>query len=286
MKAVYFKKKKSSVLVTKSVSFLTKLSAKFLPAITLNLAYKLLANPFSKKEYDFVHLKPSSEKVVQTPNGAVRLYHFEAGKKSVLLTHGWADSSKSFMSIIEGLNKAGYSVYCFDHIAHGRSEGNKAHLFLFLEGLEAVLKFVNSQPEKLSAVISHSMGGAALLNSSAALNKKLKIIMLAPPLAFFKNMFLQFDEFGMAREVLYLMLEEASTSFGQRWQDLKIVKHVDKMKENYFIIHDQDDTQVPFEDTRKVVAETPAKFLTTKKLGHRGLFRDSKVISQIVDFIS
>jgi len=52
-------------------------------------------------------------------------------------------------------------------------------------------------------------------------------------------------------------------------------------------LHDEDDLQTPIRDALKVKADNlpNVKFLITKGLGHRRIYRDSNVVREVIDFL-
>lgn len=49
-------------------------------------------------------------------------------KAVVIVAHGLADHSGRYAELAQALVAAGYGVYAIDHIGHGKSQGQRAHV--------------------------------------------------------------------------------------------------------------------------------------------------------------
>ena len=71
------------------------------------------------------------------------------------------------------------------------------------------------------------------------------------------------------------------------WDDLHIPSLVRELPAAALVIHDRDDTDVPFAHGEEIVgAWTGSRLETTRGLGHRALLRDPSVISRTVAFLA
>ncbi|HKE49085.1 MAG TPA: alpha/beta fold hydrolase [Rhodanobacteraceae bacterium] len=200
----------------------------------------------------------------------------------VLVAHGWSDFALRFMPLINALRAAGFAVVAFDQPAHGRSTGATATLPEFARCIRAVGELFGHA----SAVIGHSMGGAA---AAIALHDGLdahSAVLIAPPadLAAAADRFADFV--GLAphlRERMHRALE-ARTSV--RLEDVQAHHSVHEIDRPALIIHDLDDREVPWDEGERYARFWPSsRMLSTVGLGHNRILGDTGVIGAILDFV-
>jgi len=81
----------------------------------------------------------------------------------VLIAHGLGEHCGRYLNVVNHLVPLGYTVYGFDHIGHGKSEGAREFVKTFedyTETLNIYLQKVKTEhPDKPVFLIGHSMGG-------------------------------------------------------------------------------------------------------------------------------
>jgi acylglycerol lipase len=100
--------------------------------------------------------------VLQTSDG-IRLYTQawvpEMPRAVLIISHGYAEHSGRYQHFASHLVANGLAVYALDHRGHGRSEGERANVYV-----SDLSRFVNSVREKHPTLkrflFGHSMGGA------------------------------------------------------------------------------------------------------------------------------
>lgn len=283
MKALYFSSKESSGLTKKFIGFTTETLSKTAPSLFIKISYKVFMNPYSKREYDFQNIEPE-EFDIKTRQGNIKLHKIVGGEKHILLTHGWGDTSKSFESLVMHLSNQGYTVWFFDHAGHGKSQTKISNLFAFIDGLESVIAHIEKD-NNLYGLISHSMGGVAVLNLKEEFLKTKKVILISAPVMFFEEMYNTFDRIGIAPGVLTQMLEHVSEIYGKSWKTLKPMDQKYKLHEQILVIHDKKDKQCKFENMEKLIENSPVNFKPTEGLGHRRILKDQDVLNSVATFL-
>ena len=88
------------------------------------------------------------------------LWPAEAVRANILLTHGFGEYSARYHRLIGALNRAGYSVYTYDHRGHGQSSGARAvnDAAVLVQDHLALRENLRALPEPLFA-FGHSLGG-------------------------------------------------------------------------------------------------------------------------------
>ncbi|KLL09650.1 MULTISPECIES: alpha/beta hydrolase [Protofrankia] len=98
-------------------------------------------------------------------HGALALHRWSAQQPSfvALLAHGYGEHAGRYDHVARRLSDAGGAVYAPDHIGHGRSEGERAHVELLediVTDLGTVAKHATAEHPGLPVVlIGHSLGG-------------------------------------------------------------------------------------------------------------------------------
>jgi alpha-beta hydrolase superfamily lysophospholipase len=81
----------------------------------------------------------------------------------LLVVHGLGEHCGRYMNVVDHFVPLGYAVYGFDHVGHGRSEGEREVVERFsdyTETLAIYLEMVKAwQPDKPIFLLGHSMGG-------------------------------------------------------------------------------------------------------------------------------
>lgn len=84
-------------------------------------------------------------------------------KAVLLVIHGLGEHSGRYMNVVNHFVPLGYAVYSFDHIGHGKSDGEREVIERFsdfTEPLAIFLKLVKDlQKDKLIFLLGHSLGG-------------------------------------------------------------------------------------------------------------------------------
>ena len=259
--------------------------AKYAPKLGVLLGYKILANPFSLREYRFKAVNPSNEHFIDTTLGKVILYHFAGGQRHLLLTHGWADTSKSFQTIIKKLLDTGYSVWSIDHIGHGKSEGNLSHAVAFIDGIACAMNFIEKKYGPLYGLIAHSMGGIAVLNqpNPELINKK--IVIMAVPFHFLDTIYKIIDQIGISKKIFRIMIKDIENTHNVESDSINLHHHSNKFTKNVLFIHDKDDEHCSYKDLNPLVTESKSQLYSTQGKFHRGSFKDEACIEEILKFL-
>ncbi len=286
MKQIYFGEG-SNKHARRALQLTTSIAYSIAPKLTLKTSYKVLVNPFSRREVKFKDLSPHAELKVATAMGDVHLYKFGQGERNILITHGWADTAGSLYYLIKNYIDKGFTVWTFDHIGHGLSDGNYSHLFGFIDGLNSVLKRLTDLDIEIEALIGHSMGCAAIMNLNKDLIEDKKIVFLAAPIKFFESMFEKMESVGIAKRILRGLLEDVSVEYEKNWRELHPFLHESKVGSlnEVLFIHDVNDKDCPYLHVKEYTDRINVPLMTTEGLGHRKVLRDNNVIKQMNDFI-
>jgi len=288
MKSIYFTNQspaKNKVL--KVTKFSSELFTKSFPGFSGFMAKKILCNPFSKRNYSFkTNITPVTHEL-STMDGHIKLYEFKGGNKHIVLTHGWADNSFSFSKMIDNLTSQGHTVWAFDHIGHGHSYGNTTHLFSFMNGIKAVIHFIESvNNHNIDTFVGHSMGAVALINLDKEYLKTKKSVFISTPIQFFEIMFEKIGTVGLSENFLTNLLETISKTYKINWKDLIPLPQLAMLEESSLFIHDEKDRYAPHEDIKNALSEYDVRLMSTSGLGHGRILKSEDTFKIINEHIN
>lgn len=204
------------------------------------------------------------------------------GDKTVLLVHGWESRAAHLLGFLPDLRQAGFRVAAFDAPAHGDSEGEKGHVG---EMGRAVLE-AQTVLGKFDAVVAHSAGSpAALYAMSQGLQVDASVHISGP--ASFERVLQRFaaacelDAEGYGR--FRALVHEEIGFLPELLEAEALTKH---LSHPALLIHDEDDKEVPFEESSLLHAHWQAsELLPVKGLGHRRIIQDKDVIRSVTGFL-
>ncbi len=206
-------------------------------------------------------------------------------KRKLLIIHGYESSVTNFDRYVRPFIKKGYEVLAFDAPAHGRSGGKKITAPLF----KKMIQEIHKKYGPVQSYMAHSFGGLAvsLALEEISHTNDYRLALIAPATetttavdTYFK--FLKLDP-AVRIEFEKVIIKKAGVS--SDWYSIRrAMKHI---RAKVLWVQDEDDEITPMNDVLKVKAENypNIEFVITKGLGHRRIYRDNKVVKQIIDFL-
>ena len=202
---------------------------------------------------------------------------------TVYLVHGWGSRAGRLAALVRPLNDAGFRVVAFDAPGHGDSGRGLSSMPEFASALRAVADHCGTA----HAVIAHSLGAAAtaLAASRGLVADRFALLAPAAAPAAFADTFA--SVLGARSDVMARMRENSERRLHFRWSDLDVCAMVTRMAAPLLVVHDHNDTVVPFAEGAAIAASWPgAHLLPTEGLAHRGIVRDPGVIAKVVSFVA
>jgi pimeloyl-ACP methyl ester carboxylesterase len=250
-------------------------------------AFDLFCTPLKRNKKPLPKIFEEAEKLHLTINGvSVKGWRWNhpAGKK-MLIVHGFESSVTNFDRYIKPLTRKGYEVLAFDAPAHGRSGGKTITAPLYKE----MLKLVNREYGPIQSFMAHSFGGLALSLAVEDISHTTdyKMVLIAPatetPTAIDSFFALLRLDPAVRTEFEKIIIRNGGVS--SKWYSIK--RAMRNIRAQTLWIHDEDDDTTPISDALKVKAENYSniKFVFTKGLGHRRIYRDNNVTKAIIDFL-
>ncbi len=202
---------------------------------------------------------------------------------AVLLAHGWGGHAAQMRAFVFALLAAGYRVIGFDQPAHGLSEGRLTSLVDFAD----VLATVAAHHGPVHAVVAHSLGAAA---TAFALTRGLAVknaVLISPPsdVAGYSRRFARWH--WIPEPVRRSMQSAIEERYGVRWEELEVERVASRITARALVIHDRDDSVVPWRHGVRVARAWPgARLHVTQGLGHGRILRDETVARTAADFVA
>ncbi|MGB5338403.1 MAG: alpha/beta hydrolase [Gammaproteobacteria bacterium] len=234
-------------------------------------------------------VRNAGREILTVNNIPVVVHHWGSAGPVVLFVHGWSGRGSQVAAFVEPLTNAGYQVMALDLPGHGETPGRSTNI---LECAEVIRKFDETYGP-LHAAITQSFGGMVLayaLNHGVRLERAVVIgapsdidfllesfaatLCMHPAVVdeLWRRLALRFDD------------DDADEDFSER---ISLVNNVAYLDVAALVIHDEQDTSVPWTQGQRIAATWPdARFMKTHGLGHGRVLRDKEVIDTAVRFIS
>lgn len=200
----------------------------------------------------------------------------------ILLMHGWEGRATQMAGFIEPLTRSGFQLIALDAPAHGRSLGQQSNPALFVESMFAAQQSFGP----FYAVIGHSMGAGCALYAALEGLETQKIVTISGP-ANFIRVSKRFARFiGMSKTVRDKFVSKVEQTVGIPFEQIDISARGNALMQPTLIVHDHDDSEIPFKDAQLLSSSLPrASLFATQGLGHRKIMRSSVMIDTVCNFI-
>ena len=269
-------------LIIKSIGAYLNTLAYLNPEYCGKKGFELFCTPFSAKmkSHQLKYLN-SAELFTLDVNGEdIQCYKWGTGTRTILLIHGWADTSFRWKSLITRLLEEDCTIFAFDAQGHGQSGGKHLNLIKFSDAIKKVVNHIGN----VDVAIGHSFGGASLVYACANYDLPIKktSIMGAPGevkdfFSFYRN------TFKLSVKSMACVRKAFIDNIGQEPEYFSVKKFGKSLNQETLIIHDLADKSSHYNNAQFLHDAAPnAHFITTKGLGH-GL-KSIQLNKLIVDF--
>jgi pimeloyl-ACP methyl ester carboxylesterase len=249
-------------------------------------AFVLFSTPFRKVKKKTPPIFEKAEEVHFSMHGK-KVFGYRWNHPSphrFLILHGFESSSFNFDRYVKPMIKKGYEVVAMDAPAHGKSEGKTINLLEYVDTIRETWKKFGP----FEAILAHSFGGLAvcLYLDQHPPEQKPKLVLIAPATetttavdSFFKV--LQLNE-GV-KEAFNTLIHKRT---GHWPSEFSVTRVAPGLHAEILWAHDEDDDMTPLRDTDALRKQNlpHIRFLITKGLGHRRIYRDNKVSHEILEF--
>ena len=200
----------------------------------------------------------------------------------VLALHGWEGHPNQYRALGHKLAERGFQLYALFAPGHAPGERTSAHPGLFCDALleaAAELKSIHS-------VIGHSMGAGAMALALAGGLQAERAISIAGPNGYANVLERIGRELRLGDHSRNRFLRRMEQRTGLPLAHTVVEHLIPRIDIPLLVIHDRNDTVVPFTEAEQIVAQAPGtQMLATRGLGHSRLMADTSVIEAISAFI-
>lgn len=208
------------------------------------------------------------------------------GTKKALVLHGFSSHSRNFHHYVRRLVKLGYVVYAFDAPAHGFSEGETTNA---VEYSKMILMAAQTYGP-FDVYLAHSFGGMAICLALEEMvhDEKIKVVLIAPATETTSAIDSALKMLGIKSKLVKdALCDEIKQVSGREASWFSIRRAMKNIRASVLWIHDEDDDVTPLSDALKVKDDgySNIKFMITKHLGHRRIYRDQSVLNSIFEFL-
>lgn len=208
---------------------------------------------------------------------------------AILLVHGWGARASRMCHLVSPLTAAGFRVLAFDAPAHGLSNGKQTSL----AELQALLRELEQTHGPLHGLIAHSFGALACVYGLAHGLQVNKAVLISMPSRFAWLIEQYAARLQMSAAVTAAVknrVQRRFAAFGDSFdavaEHFSPVNYVSRIEAQVMMLHDADDKQVPFEESKHLAAVWPqAVFVPSRGLGHQRILHDPALIQRIVEFL-
>ena len=251
-------------------------------------AFKLFCTPFAKYTPAESEVFLKAKKIDFNFNGnTIRGYQCNHPReKKVLILHGFSSSCQNFESYVEPFIQKDYEVLAFDAPAHGSSEGSTVNALEYSEMVKKVIELHGP----VQYFLAHSFGGLAV---SLALediphDENTKIVLIAPATETSTAIDNAFKLIGIRNPSMRKSIDELILKIsGKETAWFSIRRAVKNINATILWIHDDDDDVTPVQDAKEVEKDNNGniRFVFTKGLGHRRIYKDPNVKDLVFSFL-
>jgi esterase/lipase len=249
-------------------------------------AFKLFCTPQHRNKKKLPPIFEQSEKLKLAFKGhLIQGYRWNAtSDKKILILHGFESSVVNFYRYVKQLVKKGYCVLAFDAPAHGKSSGKEINILLYKDFID----HLNEEYGIIKGFIAYSLGGLALSLSieSWEHDHTTKIVYVAPAVETSTAMvsFCNFLKLNKEVQKEFELIIEEKSGHSPAW--FSIARAATNITADVLFVQDKHDNMTPFSDVEPLINANHSnfRFIINEGLGHRRIYRDSKVAKTIFDF--
>ena len=218
------------------------------PKTLLDINYLKLRIPTASRKQLFAWLLP-----VQDSN------------ETLIIIHGWGGNAEMMLPLATPFYNAGINVLLFDARSHGRSDLDTfSSLPRFAEDLANVIDWLKQQHPQYAnkiALLGHSVGAGAVL-FAASKRKDIAAVISVSAFAHPEWMMQRYlKSLYLPSFIRRLVLDYVEWLIGYRFATFAPLTTVCKINCPILIVHGKEDTTIPIEDAKAIIAHCPEPHL-------------------------
>lgn len=275
---VRFNKKFSVHVTYLFFSVIWTISRSLAKNIVKALFFKPQEYTLSEKEKDMI----KNARSFTFPSGDKTIQGYQWGKgPAVIFIHGWAGRGIQFFQYVDLLIEDGFSVFTFDHVGHGDSDGKTSNYFEFSNAVTGFMMF--QKDLEIHAIVAHSLGGSAVINYLWQTRRNIKTILIAPALSLIDTLDQTFFRYGVPMPVFKSLIKEIEMETGHEFEKENPINLITTLDSDILIVHDTKDKAISYEDSWKIsLLQDNIRLYSTQGLGHIRILKDKVLVKEII----
>jgi pimeloyl-ACP methyl ester carboxylesterase len=205
--------------------------------------------------------------------------------KRVLIAHGFESSSRTFDGYIAALLKKGYEVIAFDAPGHGRSGGRRILLIDYVK----LFRIAGQNYGPFDSFLGHSLGGLALALylEETPHDAATRLVLIAPAVETTSALEAFAGILHLPTEVRKEIDEYVQEITGHPFAWYSLRRALGQIRASILYFQDEEDRITPLKGAQLVQRDghSNIRFIFTRGLGHRKIYKDPEIMEQVVDFL-
>ncbi|MFT3901615.1 MAG: alpha/beta fold hydrolase [Niabella sp.] len=255
---------------------------------TAERAFDVFCTTFGNRQYSLNKQYEEAEHLSFRYDGLlVKGYRWNKGAgKRLLVAHGYSSHAINFSHFVSAFVEKGYEVVAFDAPGHGYSEGKRINALIYTGFVQELIKHYG----RFDVFFGHSFGGLAIGLTVAELadNADVKMVLIAPAANTARLFPIYFDRMHIRNKQVRGYFDDIIMEMSGRpteWFSLQ--RCLPQIKGPVLWIHDEEDDVTPVVDAHEIEQQhfPNVRFIFTKGLGHRKIYRSPEVMHAVLDFV-
>ena len=250
-------------------------------------AFEIFCTPYQRSKKKSPPVFDKAEKLsFLLDNKLVKGFRWnQGGSRKILVCHGFESTCINFDRYISGLIKHNCEVIAFDAPAHGKSEGKRINIPMYVD----LLRKINQNYGPIEGFLGHSFGGLAISHYLETLedNELIRTVLIAPATESVRaidNFFNQLQLDSEVRKEFDDLITRANNKPPSWYSVSRAAEHV---KAQVLFLQDKNDLQTPYSDVVPIMKKNLPnfRFVISEGLGHSKIYREPETVNTVMEFL-
>lgn len=283
-KFTYAANKHARTILSSTTYWLTKAAYHVAPVKSTKLLREkgFKVKPFPLSDDQRALMQQAHSFYLNFNGNSIKVFEWGDGP-AILLVHGWAGRALQFDKLIRTLLAEGYKVVAFDHKGHGESSTRFSSFPEIVRSTELVAGHYRG---KLHGVVAHSMGANSIFKVCETIERKLKVVVVAP-VGDFMDMLETFrKKIGIYEKLYHHTINNIEMENGLQLSELGTLDYDRITRHDILLVHDKFDRINEVTVSQRLHENLQGSMLLqTEMLGHSRILGNQEVIARVIDHL-